>query len=338
MTHPFSDVPEDGALIEVADGIFWARLPLPFQLNHVNIYFIEDGDGFAVLDTGINTAKCKQSWAKLLAGPLQGKRLTRMIVTHHHPDHIGLAGWLAKDQGLPLLTTATAYLQANALLQDHSDQVLDVHAGFFKSHGLGPEAMQMVEMLNLDYKRSVLPLPLTYLRLMQGDTLKIGQRRFQVLTADGHAPEQAMLYLPDENLLFAADQVLARISPNIGVFPDSPDADPLGHYLRALRQIMAGLPDDTFVLPGHELPFYGLPRRCSELVAHHDDRCLEVLQACADTGKTTLELTHILFPRALDVHQMGFAFTETLAHANRLLRRGTLRAAMQAGVQRFETV
>ena len=96
LRFPFQQPPAAGQLSEIAPGILWLRLPLPFRLNHINIFLIDDGDGWAVVDTGIANKVTREIWEALAAGPLARRRLTRLIVTHFHPDHIGLAGWLAR--------------------------------------------------------------------------------------------------------------------------------------------------------------------------------------------------------------------------------------------------
>tara|TARA_R110002126_G_scaffold291787_2_gene458248 strand:- start:21390 stop:22487 length:1098 start_codon:yes stop_codon:yes gene_type:complete len=322
LKFPHAQPPENGKVKEIAPGILWLRMPLPFQLDHVNIYLIRDGDGWAVLDTGISNDVSKQAWQQLLGGELAGEKLTRVIVTHFHPDHIGLAGWLCAQHDIPLLTSYSAYLGCQNLSLDPKSLESRQSFDFYMQHGMSEETATLVSTRGHEYLHQVEPLPTTYLRLLLGDMLTIGDRRFRVLSGDGHAPEQIMLYCEEDKLFFAADQVIARISPNISVWAGEPNGDPLGHYLRSLRWLSAEMPGDVLVLPGHQLPFYGLHTRCAELVSHHEFRCDQIMSACAERPRTVAELVPVLFPRPLDPHQMSFAFTETLAHANRLARRG----------------
>lgn len=324
LRFPFSEPPAAGETIEVAPGILWVRFPLPFRLDHVNIYLIEDGDGYAVLDTGISDDVTRAHWRVLLSGPLAGKRLTRLIVTHFHPDHIGLAGWLCEEYGLPLLTSQTSYLMTINISLTPGALEAKPYQDFYLRHGMAPETARLVSTHGHAYLSMVAPLPLTFLRLVAGDTLTIGKRQFRVFTGDGHAPEQIMLYLADEKILFAADQVIAKITPNISVWAVDPEGDPLGHYLRTVRLLEAHVPEDALVLPGHQLPFYGLHARCQELVLHHEDRCQMIAEACASGPKTVADLVPVIFHRELDPHQLSFAFAETHAHVNRMVRRGEL--------------
>ncbi|MAY88720.1 MBL fold metallo-hydrolase [Arenibacterium halophilum] len=324
LQFPLDAPPDYGTVQEVAEGVLWLRIPLPFQLDHVNIYLLRDGDGWAMIDTGIKTKQAIEMWETLFDGPLKGFQITRIIVTHHHPDHIGLAGWLCDRTGAQLLTSQTAFMTCRVISLAPQDFGSRQYFDFYSSHGMESEAAGLVAIQGNEYLKLVSPLPTTYLRLVLGDLLTIGERQFRVLTGDGHAPEQIMLYCEADRLLFAADQVLERISPNVSVFAGEPNGDPLGHFLRSLRLLGSEIPDDTLVLAGHRRPFLGLHQRCAELEEHHEERCDRIRKACAERPHSVAELVPILFTRPLDPHQMSFAFSETLAHANRLIRRGEI--------------
>ncbi|HTQ84299.1 MAG TPA: MBL fold metallo-hydrolase [Pseudolabrys sp.] len=324
LSFPFPEPPEPGKATEVAPGILWVRIPLPFQLNHVNAYLIDDGDGWAVLDTGLADDVTRAAWAALLAGPLRGRRLTRLLVTHFHPDHIGLAGWLSRRCDMPLLTSETSYL--GCLNISLSPGALDAkpYRDFYLRHGLDAATTGLVSTRGHQYLKMVSDLPPTFQRLVAGDTLKFGGRTFSVLTGDGHAPEQIMLHCAEEKLFLAADQILAKITPNISVWPVDPDGDPLGLYMPSLTALLADLAPETWVLPGHQLPFFGVHTRIRELIEHHKRRCMAIAEACATSPRSAAELVPVIFHRPLDPHQMGFAFSEVMAHVNFMLRRGQL--------------
>ncbi len=234
---------------EVAEGVLWLRLPLPYRLNHVNIYLIADGPGWAVLDTGLGNAACRAIWESVLAGPV-GARLTRLMVTHYHPDHVGLAAWLAERCDLPLYMPRPEYLFSLALQYAPGDLGADVHRPFYHRNGLGPETTELVLSRGHEYLRRTTGVPTTYRRLQHGDALQLGDRRFEVLTGGGHALEQAMLACPEQRLFFAADQVIAKISPNVSVHAMEPEADALGIYLRSLSALREHIAPDVLVLPG----------------------------------------------------------------------------------------
>jgi glyoxylase-like metal-dependent hydrolase (beta-lactamase superfamily II) len=336
LHYPFPAPPAAGEVIAVAAGILWARIPLPFRLDHVNVYLLDDGEGWTVIDTGIGNDATRAAWAALLAGPLAGRRLTRLIVTHFHPDHIGLAGWLCERFDVPLLTSQTTYLSCLNISLSPGALDAEPYRDFYLRNGLDAATTQRVTTQGHGYLRMVTPLPPTFERLVGGDTLNIGGRTFSVLAGDGHAPEQLMFYCAGEKLLLAADQVLAKISPNVSVWAVDPHGDPLGLYLRSLTALKAQLPPDTLVLPGHQLPFHGLHVRSDELVAHHDARCRAIAAACRAKPRSAAELVPVIFRHPLDAHQMSFAFSEVLAHVNYMLREGRLVwAGAKDGVERI---
>ena len=332
--HPRPPVP--GTAIEVAPGILWIRLALPFRLDHVNVYLIDDGEGWAVLDTGLGDEPTQAAWDALLDGPLNGRPLTRILVTHYHPDHMGLAGWLCERFGLRLWMSQTEYLVSLTIHLDPGALNSEPYRSFYRSHGLDAETTQKLLTNGHRYLRMVSEMPRTFRRVIAGEFLRIGRRNFEVLTGGGHAPEQVMLFCAAENLLLCADQVLAKISPNISVQAMDPDGDPLGIYLRSLGNLKGRMREDVLVLPGHNLPFFGLYARLAELAAHHEARCVAIIEACRRAPHTTADLVPIVFHRTIDdPHQMGFAFSEVLAHVNYLLHERRLRPVTdgRAGVE-----
>jgi len=332
LTFPHPKPPAPGQAIEVAPGILWVRLALPYRLDHVNVYLIEDGAGWAVIDTGLDNEPTRAAWEALLAGPLAGRVLTRILVTHYHPDHIGLAGWLCERFGLPLLMSQTEYLVSLAIHLDPAALNAEPYLSFYRSHGLDAGTTERLLTGGHRYLRMISGLPRTFRRLIAGETLPIGARTFEVLTGGGHAPEQVMLYCRAENLILCADQVLARISPNISVQAMDPEGDPLGIYLRSLASLKRDVPPDVLVLPGHNLPFVGLHARIDELAAHHEARCRAIEDACRRAPQTAAELVPVVFRRVIDdPHQMGFAFSEVLAHVNYMLRETRLAPTADKG-------
>lgn len=338
LVFPHAQPPEPGTLTQIAPGVLWFRLPLPYRLNHVNIYLIEDRGGWAVLDTGLATSACREAWDAILAGPLAGQRLTQMIVTHYHPDHVGLAGWLASRFDLTLSMPRPEYLYSLALQYAPGDLGADTYRPFYRRHGLSSEVTELVLARGHEYLRRTTGVPTSYHRIKHGDALSLGARRFQVLTGGGHALEQAMLVRADEKMFFAADQVIARISPNVSVHAMEPDLDALGIYLQSLRALREAVAEDVLVLPGHGLPFYGLHARVGELIEHHAQRCGMIADACRQRPLSVAELVPLIFHRDLDEHQTGFAFGEVLAHVNHMLGADELALETDpAGTDRYRT-
>ena len=327
LVFPHAVPPEYGSFVPVAPGVLWLRLALRFALNHVNIYLIEDGDGWAVVDAGIADMRTRAVWEGLLRGGLGGRRITRLIVTHYHPDHAGLAGWLLERCEVDLAMSRAEHATSHFMRTDPSAVGSPQHRDFYRRNGLEAAATEAVMGRGHAYLRMTTDLPAHFELLEAGQTLRIGGRDFEVLTGGGHAPEQVMLLCRADRLFFPADQVLARISPNISVHAYDEGADPLGRYLHSLAALRAGVPDDVLVLPTHNLPFFGLHQRVGELMSHHDQRCAEIAAACRAAPHSAADLLPVLFPRALDEHQTGFAFGEVLAHVHYMVARGELVAA-----------
>jgi glyoxylase-like metal-dependent hydrolase (beta-lactamase superfamily II) len=336
LDFAFPAPPAPGFTIEVAPGILWARLALPFLLDHVNIYFVDDGNGWALIDTGLGNKATQAAWQPLLDGVLMDRPLTRIIATHFHPDHVGAAGFLLKRFDVPLTMSATEYLQCLNLHLDPGALEAEHHRRFYLDHGLDAETTQSVVTSGHAYLRLLSGLPPTYHRVVAGDVLRIGGREFDVLTGGGHSPEEIMLVCRVDKLFFSADQVLAKISPNVSISAVDPEGDPLGQYLRSLDALSGAIDRDVLVLPGHNLPFRGLHTRIAGLIAHHRSRCDRILRACQAEPRSAAELVPFVFTRRLDPHQMGFAFGEVLAHVNYMRRRGSLKPIdTAAGIQRM---
>lgn len=326
LEFPSPVAPELGQPVEVAPGILWLRLALPFALNHVNIYLLEDGPGWAVLDTGINDARSRAVWEALLtSGPLADRKPTRVIVTHFHPDHVGLAGWLTERCGVELVMSRTEYLTTQLHRRWTEAPEIEAHLTYYADCGLDETTSAAMLERDIGYRWLTTDLPPSFRRVVAGDRLTIGGRRFEVLTGGGHAPEQVMLLCREEGIFLPADQVLAKISPNVSVWPQEPDSDPLGEFLASLAELRAVVPEGVLALPAHNLPFRNVHGRAAELIQHHAERC-EVIRAAAAEPVLPAAIVPKLFSRPLDAYQTSFAFSETLAHINYMLRRGEMAA------------
>ncbi len=319
LRFPHPDPPATGTAVEVAPGVLWLRLPLPKPLGHVNVYALDDGAGWTLADTGLLSHV--GLWETLLAGPLRGRPVTRVIATHHHPDHIGLAGWF-QARGAALVATRTAWLTARMLCLDVQDRPVPETVAFWRAAGL--DAARIAERAAtrpFNFADVVAPLPLGFARIADGDELRVGARTFRVMTGGGHAPEQAMLFDHEAGLCIAGDQLLPAISPNIGVHATEPDADPLADYLASLDRVAEVATPDLLVLPGHGLPFRGLPVRLRQLVQNHRT-ALARLEAHLVVPRTAVDCFPAIFRRAIGPADEGLALAEALAHLNHLAARG----------------
>jgi glyoxylase-like metal-dependent hydrolase (beta-lactamase superfamily II) len=309
----------DAAPREVAPGIRGIRLALPFALDHVNLWLMEDTGGPTVIDAGLADDRTRARWADLLATePVP----SRLIVTHFHPDHMGLAGWLVAETGCPLWTTRTEWLMARMMALDESEGFVAAGQASDLAAGLQDDLVERRRQRGNAYRPKVVMPPATYRRVHEGERIEIGGIDYEVLIGRGHAPEMICLFASGTNVLIAADQVLPRISPNVSVWGTEPLADPLGDFLHSLSEFKR-LPDDVLVLPSHGQPFFGLHARIDQLIGHHGERLERALDACREPALAA-DVMRNLFDRPLDQHQLGFAIGETLPHLNHLLREGAL--------------
>jgi len=322
LRYPWTDPPDHGAAIEVAPGVLWMRLPLPMKLDHVNIYALDEGDAWTVIDTGFASGKTRQIWRALMEGPLAGRPVTRVVVTHHHPDHVGLAGWLQSDFGAELITTRTAWLFARMLTLDVQDAPVAETLDFWRSAGMDQSILdQRSRERPFNFGDIVAHMPLGYTRIQQGDRMRMGGRDWDIHMGNGHAPEHATFWSRDDNLVISGDQILPSISPNIGVYATEPMADPLGEWLEACERLKPLARDDQLVLGGHKLPFTGLPTRMGQLIDNHHG-ALRRLSDDLDTPKSAAECFAPLFRRKIGAGEYGLALVEAVAHLSHLYQTG----------------
>jgi glyoxylase-like metal-dependent hydrolase (beta-lactamase superfamily II) len=334
LQFPVAAPPGPAETLRIASGVHWLRMPLPFALDHINLWLLEDGLGWTIVDTGIAMRKTRELWERVFAERLGGLPITRLIVTHYHPDHIGLADWLTRRWQVSLWITDKEWLSARIMSQGAEDFAA-VRREFCRRAGLDEAAVELFSQRENSYRRGVPSVPAGFRRLADGMAIEIGGREWLVIVGEGHAPELACLYCAETGVLISGDQVLPRISPNISVQPHEPDGNPLALYLSSLSKLRAAIPAETFVLPSHNMPFFGLHARLESLAAHHRARCDEVIAAC-EVPKSAVEIVSVLFRRTLDQHQLGFALGEALAHLNYLMHQRVLNRILDNdGVYRF---
>lgn len=347
LDYPWGDQqPEPGQTRVVADGLRWIRMPLPFALDHINLWLLRDEidgrQGWTIVDCGVARDEVKALWEQVFENALEGLPVLRVIVTHMHPDHVGLAHWLCERWNAPLWMTATDFMTARLWSRP---AVNGLNAGgpngqsaveHFTRHGLAdPEAQEKIRQRSSYYPSLVPDVPARFHRIMDGDRFTIGGREWRVIVGYGHAPEHASLYCETLQALISGDMVLPRISTNISVFDYEPDANPLPLYLNSLRAYDS-LPEGTLVLPSHGRPFRGLHERIAQQHAHHAERLQEVLDACIQPQSVT-DIVPVMFRRKLDLHQLTFAMGEALAHLHALYFQGKLSRSTGAdGVIRFQ--
>jgi len=342
LHYPLGDqLPAPGETIEVAPGVRWIRMRLPFALDHINLWLLRDRidgrEGWSVVDCCISRPEAQQQWEQIFETQLQGLPILRVLVTHMHPDHIGLAHWLCERWQAPLWISSTDYHVAR-VLSTAGDTLAggEAAAAFFAAHGLAdPEALATLRARTSYYANMVPSVPDRFVRMMDGDLLDIGGRAWRCIAGYGHAPEHIALYCEELNALLGGDMMLPRISTNVSVHAGEPEANPLRLFLTSLERYRE-LPEDVLGLPAHGKPFHGVHTRVRQLQDHHRDRLAELLAACTQRPHTAAEALPILFKRALDLHQMTFAMGETIAHLHLLWFSGQLQRRLgEDGVYRF---
>ncbi|MBY6120823.1 MBL fold metallo-hydrolase [Mameliella alba] len=314
IRYPWETPPAPGEAIELAEGVLWMRLPLPMKLDHVNVYALDDGDGWTVVDTGFASRTSRELWQGLMAGPLGGRPVRRVVVTHHHPDHMGLAGWFQTAHGAELVTTRTAWLFARMLQLDAQDRPTRETLDYWRSAGMEPRILeQRMAERPFNFADVVAPMPLGFTRIKQGDVLRIGGRDWDVHVGNGHAPEHATLWSRDDHLVLAGDQILPSISSNLGVYATEPEADPVADWLESCERLATLARPDHLVMGGHKLPFTGLELRMAQLIENHHG-ALERLHGHLATPQTAGDCFPPLFKRRIGDAEYGLALVEAMAH------------------------
>jgi glyoxylase-like metal-dependent hydrolase (beta-lactamase superfamily II) len=335
LTYPFGRrFPDTGELIEIAPGLRWARLPVPGSLKHVNIWVLEDGEGVAVVDTGLDIPPCREAWDALLAGPLAGRTITRLIVTHFHPDHLGLAGWLAERFDAPLWMTRAEWLFGRMLAADVRDHPPREAFAYWRAAGWSEDRIEAEIAKGWGrFAAMVSPVPASYVRMSEGDTLRIGSRDWRVVIGSGHCPEHACLIDDAAGLMIAGDQVLPRITSNVSLSLSEPEGDPLGDWLGSIDKLRA-LPDSLFVLPSHGDPFTGLHARLDALRDGHGGR-LDALVEHLSEPRRGVDCFSVLFARKIEDSSFGLATGEAMAHLRHLEVEGRALREVRNGVSWF---
>jgi glyoxylase-like metal-dependent hydrolase (beta-lactamase superfamily II) len=339
LDYPWGDTrPELGKAIVVAPGIHWIRMRLPMQLNHINLWLLEDGDGWTVVDSGIRNEETTDAWKELFAGPMGGRPIKRVIVTHMHPDHIGLAGWLVRRFDVKLWITRTEYLMCRNLVSDTGQEAPGEALKFYRAAGFPEDLLDNYKARFGGFGQGVYKLPNAYHRIDEGQEIEIGGRIWKIVTGNGHSPEHACLWCPSENIVISGDQLLPRISSNVSVHPTEPEANSLQDWLDSCAKLKRVLPAETLVLPSHNEPFRGAHLRLKELIDMHENNMEKLHVLCAEP-KRAVDVFPALFRSRITQGVFGMATGESLAHLNCLMSRGRMsRSADKNGINWYQAI
>lgn len=335
LEFPYPQPPEPGAALPLAPGIHWLRMPLPFALDHINLWLIEENAGWTLVDTGLGNRATRDLWKSSFDTALAGRPIQRVVITHYHPDHAGNGAWLCERFNAPLWMTRGEFLTVHAVLHGVASFSAAASSALFRANGMEPAAAAALLARGDLYSKLVPAFPAQHRRLMEGASVNLGGEDWRVIIGYGHAPEHASLYCERHNVLISGDMLLPKISTNVAVRPIDPMADPLGLFLDSIRRYRE-LPEDVLVLPSHGVPFRGAHVRVAALEAHHAERLDALVKACAGPPKSAADLLEVLFRRKLDSSQIFFAMGEAIAHVHHLLYAKRLHRSVDAyGVARF---
>jgi len=337
LIYPFEDVPEGNKVVKVADGIVWARIPLPWSLNHINVYLLDEGDSWTLIDTGSQGDRGRETWEQLEAAVLDGKPIKHVVATHMHPDHLGLAGWIAKRHGASFSITQGEYLLAQHLWMSGSKGFPEEELEFLFKAGVARSFEEKIRSAGFgNFKRGVHELPYSFNRLEDGSIITLGRRQWRVVVGRGHSPEHACLICLDEPLFISGDQILPRITSNVSVYAREPMSNPLAHWLSSLDR-MRGIEGDPMVLPSHGKVFKGICNRLDSLILSHDRKLRQLHDWCAEP-RTPVETFPAMFSRKITGFDFFMALGEAIAHLHLLESIGFLARDFDGEVYRFTAV
>jgi glyoxylase-like metal-dependent hydrolase (beta-lactamase superfamily II) len=320
--------------VEIAPGVHWLVTSLPFRLRAINLWLLRDGDAWTMIDCGYPLPEVREQIEAAWSRTLDGLPITRLFVTHHHPDHVGNCRWVCERWGIIPTITRGERERALKLMGSQWEEESAHRIGFWRRHGLSEAAAANINEHWGRYRHHFRPLPEEWSPIEDGASLPIGDADWQVIVAQGHAQAQALLHSPERNLLISGDQVLPKITPNVSVFGDHPDSQPLGQFLASNRRLAQSC-GDVMVLPSHNRPFMGLHARIREIEAHHQERLAKIEALLQGSPVTAATLLPELFGDGLNGHEIGFAIGEVIAHLHHLVAEGRAATSERNGIILF---
>ena len=337
LSYEFKSRPDDGKTLSVADGIEWLRMPLPFSLNHINLWLLRDSQQWAIVDTGVGTTKTVDLWKTVFTDAMQGDPASCVIATHMHPDHVGCAGFLARHFDVDFWMSRDEYMMCRILVGDTGRSAPEEGVSFYTEAGFSDDQLHMYEAAFGLFGKYVKPLPESYKRLRDGSELTIGEYQWQIVTGGGHSPEHASLFDRQRNVLISGDQLLPTISSNVSVWPTEPLANPLQDWFDSLQKLRATVPEDVLVLPAHGKPFRGAHERIDVMITEHEQNLVR-LHATCDEPKRAVDVFPALFKSRIDDRNRIMATGEALSHLNYLVLAGELQVENRDNVNWYQVI
>jgi glyoxylase-like metal-dependent hydrolase (beta-lactamase superfamily II) len=338
LQFPISEAPAMGQPLAVAKGVYWLRMPLPFALNHINLWLLEDDTGWTIVDTGINTLACKELWQQVFDKHLNNKPVHQLIVTHLHPDHVGLAGWICEVWGLELQMSRTDYLTCRVLMSDTGKPAPKAAIDFYQRAGVTDKQLASYQAKFGGYGKSIYTMPDNFVRLQDGNSVTMAGHQWELIVGRGHAPEHVCLLSQELNVFISGDQLLPTISSNISVWPTEPHSDPLKDWLDSCTMLQQRIPADVLVLPSHGQVFFGAHKRLQRLIDGHEKSLIKILEACQQPQRN-VDLFSYLFRRAINDEVLTLAVGETQAHLNYLMSKNKLQSSTDSkGAVWYQTI
>ncbi len=317
IRFPYSEVPKAGEATQIYDGVYWIRMALPMLIDHVNIYVLEESDGLTIVDTGLNCSDCRLAWKEILSTKFSKKIVKKIVITHHHPDHIGLLGWFAERYDIEVLISRTSWLLARMLYLENQEKPSAQALDFWKKAGMEKKLFEKKRNAKpFNFSDGVASFPLGFKALNQGDEISLGGKKWRVEIGQGHAPDHITLWGIDSTLIFSGDQVIPGISSNLGVYPTEPLLDTVGLWLASCRRFLSLSKSDHFVLPGHKVPFYGLSIRLKQLIDNHVQAIERIEKKLLTRDCTAVDLFEPIFRRNISEQEYGLALAEAVGHIN----------------------
>ncbi|MFT4713760.1 MAG: glyoxylase-like metal-dependent hydrolase (beta-lactamase superfamily II) [Candidatus Azotimanducaceae bacterium] len=339
LEYPYSSPPPNGTTQEVAPGVRWLQMPLPMSLKYINLYLIEDDDGWTIIDTGLRGNETQDLWLKIIENELKGKPVTRIICTHMHPDHTGQAGFLTEHCRVSLSMSFKEYFMAKTMGPMTREGNHWETEAYFERAGIEKSFLQELQNMPSSFAPTAddAPFPISFTRLEEGEVLSIGGNNWDIICGNGHSPEHVCLYSEKLRILISGDQILPIVTSNVSVHPTEPEANPLQGWLESHVKFKALIPNDTLVLPAHNLPFYNVQARLDELIEHHEDRMLQLEENCVEPQVAT-DLLPILFARKLEGYTKIMALGECIAHLHCLMSRNRIERTLEGHLYKYRSI